>query len=101
VLGLIGAIVVANVDNVVRPVVYRRVSRVHPMITLVGAFAGIRYFGPLGVLFGPLGLAYFFEVLALYRREYGSLADGNGARAAALGEEAEALTVATATPSSS
>ena len=69
-LGAIGAIVVANVDNVVRPLVYRRVSRIHPMITLVGAFAGIRYFGPLGVLFGPLGLAYFFEILQLYRREY-------------------------------
>ena len=71
-LAAIGAIVVANVDNVVRPLVYRRVSRIHPMITLVGAFAGIRYFGPLGVLFGPLGLAYFLEVLALYRREYAS-----------------------------
>lgn len=70
-LGVIGAIVVANVDNVARPLIYRRVSRIHPMITLVGAFAGIRYFGVLGVLFGPLGLAYFFEVLAIYRREFG------------------------------
>lgn len=69
-LGVIGAVVVANVDNVLRPLIYRRISRVHPMITLVGAFAGIRYFGVLGVLFGPLGLAYFFELLAIYRREF-------------------------------
>ena len=91
-LGLIGAIVVANIDNVVRPLVYRRVSRVHPMITLVGAFAGIRYFGPLGVLFGPLGLAYFFEVLALYRREYG-LAEEGSVRAVIGEKEDDALTV--------
>jgi predicted PurR-regulated permease PerM len=90
VLGLIGGIVVANIDNVVRPLVYRRVSRVHPMITLVGAFAGIRYFGPLGVLFGPLGLAYFFEVLALYRREYRSRGEEGGVRAV-IGEEEDAL----------
>jgi hypothetical protein len=77
-LGVIGAIVVANVDNVARPLIYRRVSRIHPMITLVGAFAGIRYFGVLGVLFGPLGLAYFFEVLTLYRREYGRVAAATG-----------------------
>ena len=70
-LGAIGAIVIANVDNVARPLINRRVSSIHPMITLVGAFGGLRYFGVLGVLFGPLGLAYFFEVLALYRREYG------------------------------
>jgi predicted PurR-regulated permease PerM len=62
-------VLVANVDNVARPLIYRRISRVHPMITLVGAFAGVRYFGVLGVLFGPLGLAYFFELLAIYRRE--------------------------------
>ena len=77
-LGAIGAIVVANVDNLARPVIYRRISRIHPMITLVGAFAGVRYFGVLGVLFGPLGLAYFFEVLALYRREYGTPAESGG-----------------------
>lgn len=69
-LGVIGAVVVANVDNVARPLIYRRISRVHPMVTLVGAFAGVRYFGVLGVLFGPLGLAYFFELLAIYRREF-------------------------------
>jgi predicted PurR-regulated permease PerM len=77
-LGAIGAIVVANVDNLARPLIYRRISRIHPMITLVGAFAGVRYFGVLGVLFGPLGLAYFFEVLTLYRREYGTSGDSGG-----------------------
>ena len=97
-LGAIGAIVVANVDNVVRPLVYRRVSRIHPMITLVGAFAGIRYFGPLGVLFGPLGLAYFFEVLDLYRREYGSWVAGDGVHGS-LGAEADGRTAAAAAPS--
>jgi predicted PurR-regulated permease PerM len=41
------------------------------MITLVGAFAGVRYFGLLGVLLGPLGIAYLFELLRFYREEYG------------------------------
>lgn len=64
-LGAIGAIVVANVDNVVRPLVYRCVCGIHPVITLVGVFTGIRYLAPLGVLFGPLALAYLFKVLAV------------------------------------
>lgn len=99
-LGAIGAIVVANVDNVVRPLVYRRVSRIHPMITLVGAFAGIRYFGPLGVLFGPLGLAYFFEVLALYRREYGAVSPASDGRRALGADEPTLIEEAAAgTPS--
>jgi len=62
----------SNVDNVIRPLVYRRVSNIHPMITLVGAFAGVRYFGLLGLLLGPLAIAYLFELLRFYREEYGT-----------------------------
>ena len=40
------------------------------MITLVGAFAGLRYLGMLGVLVGPLAIAWFFELLRLYREDY-------------------------------
>jgi predicted PurR-regulated permease PerM len=71
VLLVIGAGVASNVDNVIRPLVYKRVSNIHPMITLVGAFAGVRYFGLLGILLGPLAIAYLFELLRFYREEYG------------------------------
>lgn len=59
-----------NIDNVIRLVVFKKVSNIHPMATLIGAFAGLKYFGLLGVLLGPLAIAYFFEMLALYRLEY-------------------------------
>lgn len=65
-----GAIVVSSADNVIRPLVYKRWAAIHPMITLVGAFAGIRYFGLLGILIGPLALSYFFELIRMYRNEY-------------------------------
>jgi predicted PurR-regulated permease PerM len=61
-----GAVVVSNLDNLVWLAVYRRVSGIHPMVTLVGALAGMRVFGMLGVLFGPLALSYFFELLEIY-----------------------------------
>jgi len=60
----------ANIDNIIRLVVFRKVSNIHPMATLIGAFAGLKYFGLLGVLLGPLAIAYFFELLKMYRREY-------------------------------
>jgi predicted PurR-regulated permease PerM len=74
---VIGAGIASNVDNVIRPLVYRRVSNIHPMVTLVGAFAGVKYFGLLGVLLGPLAIAYLFELLRFYRQEYGSSASGS------------------------
>ena len=57
-------------DNIARMVVFKKVSNIHPLATLVGAFAGLKYFGLLGVLLGPLAIAYFFELLKMYRREY-------------------------------
>lgn len=69
-LAIWGGLLVANVDNVIRPIVFRRYAQIHPLVTLVGAFAGIRYFGLLGLLIGPLALSYFFELIRMYREEY-------------------------------
>jgi predicted PurR-regulated permease PerM len=72
VLAAIGAIIASNVDNAIRPFVFKRVSNIHPLITLIGAFAGVQFFGLLGVLVGPLAIAYFFELLRVYRLEFGT-----------------------------
>jgi predicted PurR-regulated permease PerM len=69
-LALWGAVVVGGVDNVIRPIVFNRWAKIHPLVTLVGAFAGVRYFGILGLLIGPLALSYCFELLRMYREEY-------------------------------
>jgi predicted PurR-regulated permease PerM len=88
-LGVLSVVVAGSVDNIIRPIVYRRVSDIHPMITLVGAFAGVKYFGLLGVLLGPLAIVYFLELVRLYRKDYiepkihppepGALADATAA----------------------
>jgi predicted PurR-regulated permease PerM len=69
-LALWGILVVGNVDNVIRPIVFRRWAKIHPFITIIGAFAGIQYFGLLGLLIGPLAISYFFELIRMYRAEY-------------------------------
>jgi predicted PurR-regulated permease PerM len=69
-LALWGVVVVGNVDNVIRPLVFRRWAQIHPFITIIGAFAGIQYFGLLGLLIGPLAISYFFELIRMYRAEY-------------------------------
>jgi predicted PurR-regulated permease PerM len=69
-LALWGVVVVGNIDNIIRPVVFRRWAKIHPFITVIGAFAGIQYFGLLGLLVGPLAISYFFELIRMYREEY-------------------------------
>ena len=65
-----GVLLVGQVDNLIRPWVSNRYAQIHPLITLVGAVAGVSYLGILGLLIGPLALTYFFELLKMYRREY-------------------------------
>jgi predicted PurR-regulated permease PerM len=71
-IGLViwGIVVVGNVDSVIRPIVFRRWAQVHPFVTVIGAFMGLRYFGLLGLLIGPLAISYFFELIRMYRVEY-------------------------------
>jgi predicted PurR-regulated permease PerM len=61
-IAIVGGGLASNLDNLVRILLFRRISGIHPMITLVGAFAGVRIFGMVGVLIGPLLLSYFFEL---------------------------------------
>src|SRR5256712_8840896 len=65
-----GVLVIGSVDNFIRPLIYRRFSAVHPLITLIGAIGGVAQFGLLGLLIGPLALSYFFELIRMYREEY-------------------------------
>ena len=84
-------------DNFVRLFVYRAVSNIHPMATLVGAFAGLKYFGILGVLLGPLAIAYFFELLRMYHEEYGTpTTDADAVSSAALEDQPGEMVVAEA-----
>jgi predicted PurR-regulated permease PerM len=69
-LAVWGIVVVGNVDNVIRPIVFRRWAQIHPFVTVIGAFMGLRYFGLLGLLIGPLAISYFFELIRMYRVEY-------------------------------
>jgi predicted PurR-regulated permease PerM len=65
-----GLVAVGNIDNIIRPWVFRRYAQIHPFVTVIGAFAGLKYFGLLGLLVGPLAISYFFELIRMYREEY-------------------------------
>jgi predicted PurR-regulated permease PerM len=57
------------IDRVVRATVSRRVGRVHPMVTLVGALVGATIAGVAGLILGPVALAMFFVLVDVYERE--------------------------------
>ncbi len=54
-----------------RPIVLQGRAQLHPLTTLVGAFAGVGAFGLIGILLGPLAITWFFEMIAIYDAEFG------------------------------
>jgi len=68
-IGIFGGVLPPLIDRVIRSVVSRRMGQVHPMITLVGALAGMRVAGVAGLVLGPVALAMFFALLEIYSEE--------------------------------
>lgn len=68
---LYSTIVVGSTDNILRLVVLKKLSDVHPLITLIGVIIGVPLFGFIGLIFGPLLLSLFLLAIKIYRENYG------------------------------
>ncbi len=66
-----GIVVVGSSDNLIRLYVLRRLSDVHPLITLIGVVVGVPLFGFIGLIFGPLLVSLFLLIVMIYKKEYG------------------------------
>jgi predicted PurR-regulated permease PerM len=58
---------VINIDNVLRLVIAKKLGDIHPIITVVGVIIGIPLFGLIGLVYGPLLLAYFLIAVRIYK----------------------------------
>ncbi|MBN9292368.1 MAG: AI-2E family transporter [Flavobacteriia bacterium] len=63
-------VIMTNLDNVVRMIVFKRVGDVHPVITVLGVILGLKYFGLPGLVFGPLLISYLVLLLKIYHQEF-------------------------------
>ncbi|MBI4460344.1 MAG: AI-2E family transporter [Acidobacteria bacterium] len=67
-LGLLiyGAVLILNIDNVVRPRLIALHSQVHPVVILIGIIGGTKVFGFIGFLVGPVIFAIFLRLLRFF-----------------------------------
>lgn len=59
-------LIITNVDNVLRPLLVSKEASLSPVFTLLSALAGIRLFGPLGVVFGPIIMVIIVTTFEIY-----------------------------------
>lgn len=69
-LTLYCALVVTQIDNLIRFILQKKMADTHPLITIFGVVIGLSLFGFMGVIFGPLLLSMFILCFNIFKREY-------------------------------
>ncbi len=59
-------LVVALMENVLRPRFISRSTKVHPLLVLLSVLGGISFFGAMGFILGPLVLSFFLALLEIF-----------------------------------
>lgn len=62
--------VIGTVDNVLRFTLLKRLGNVHPLTTVFGVIIGLKMFGFIGLIFGPLLISLFMLLLKIYSSEF-------------------------------
>jgi predicted PurR-regulated permease PerM len=71
--------IIGLVDNVFRLTLARKIGNVHPLVTIFGVILGIKLFGFVGLIFGPLLISLFMLLVKIYTNEFS--VDGNEEKA--------------------
>ncbi len=64
------AFAVGLIDNFVGPRIVSSRIKLHPVLVLLAVVGGLKFFGALGFLIGPIIMAIFMELVDLYRSDF-------------------------------
>ncbi len=68
-LAVYGVGVISLADNVVKPLVLHGQSNLHPLLALLSVLGGVQALGPIGILVGPMAVAFLQTLLNILHRE--------------------------------
>jgi predicted PurR-regulated permease PerM len=63
-------VVTGNVDYLARITLMKKIGDVHPLITIFGVIVGLKLFGFMGFIFGPLVFSYLIILIRIYTFEF-------------------------------
>jgi predicted PurR-regulated permease PerM len=73
-LFLFGVFVISMVDNILKPLIIGSRTKMPTIIILFSVLGGIKLFGVIGLIMGPLITAVFISVFEIFRRTEGGIA---------------------------
>lgn len=76
-LTLYCAVIVSMADNVIKPFVLQGQSNLHPLLALLSVLGGVKALGPIGIVVGPMVVAFLQALLKMVQTELDHLAKTN------------------------
>ena len=80
-LAIWGILAVGLIDNVVKPYLIRGGLQLHGAVVFFALLGGLAYFGPVGLVAGPLVVSFFLAVLNMWDRDQTETPTGSTGRA--------------------
>lgn len=68
-LALYGWLIMMICDNVLKPLVLRGRANLHPLLALLSVLGGAKALGPIGLVVGPMAVAFLQTLLVMLRTE--------------------------------
>lgn len=68
-LSLFGAVIIGNMDNLIRMMVLRGTAQMHPLMGLISILGGVQLLGVVGIFVGPIVAAVFVSLLRILRQQ--------------------------------
>lgn len=70
--------IVSTIDNVIKPYVLHGQSNLHPLLALMSVLGGVTALGPVGILVGPMLVAFVHALLVMVNKELRLMSAGEG-----------------------
>lgn len=79
------AVIVSGSDNVIKPLVLKGQSNLHPLLALLSIIGGVTVLGPVGILVGPMLVSFLQALLNMLHKELENMAKEQQAKSKAQG----------------
>ena len=66
-------VIAVTIDNVIKPLVLHGRSNLHPLLALLSVLGGVQALGPIGILVGPMVVAFLQTLLNMVRSELSNM----------------------------
>ena len=68
-LAIYGTLIISMADNIIKPFVLHGQSNLHPLLALLSVLGGVATLGPIGILVGPMVVAFLQTLLKILQQE--------------------------------